>query len=140
MLGLLRAFKETDADDEFFRRWAGAAQSLHGTIFGFIESLIVLAALQLAAFATASWLVWGLYFAGYGALVVVSSICLRVAFMLLVNRTRMRGWPRNAALWACGLGAVAINTWLVGALSDVLAEIGRAGLANLSLPNPPAGL
>lgn len=130
MLKVFRAFKEQDADSEFFKQWVGNTQSAHGIVFGYVESLIVLAALQFAAFATSSWLVWCLYLVGYGAQIVLTSVYFRAALMLLVNRTKVAGWPRTLALWVSGLGALALNTWMVGALSQVLADIIAAGLAS----------
>jgi hypothetical protein len=129
MRRVFRAFKESDADSAFFKQWVGNTQTVHGAVFGYVESLIVLAALQFSAEATSSWLVWALYFIGYAMQIILTSVYFRAALMMLVNKANLTGWPRHSALWVSGLGALALNTWLAGALGQALKELLAAGLS-----------
>lgn len=130
--GLRFVLRESDADGTFFLDWIVRTQSVHSAVFTYIESLIVLGALQLAATASGSVLVWGVFLVAYGAQLLLTTVYARAFVGSLVSRSQLGGRWREVAFWVAGLVALAFNVWFVAALGDVLAQVIAAGLSSIA--------
>jgi hypothetical protein len=141
MLKMLRVFaRESEGDGPFYLRWIGAAQSVHGAIFTYVESLVVLSAFQLAALHSGSLAVWLAFLIAYGAQLLLTTTYVRAGLGFAITKSSLRGAWREAAFWVGGVAGLLFNIWFVGALGDVLAQLIGAGLASLSgLEPPPMG-
>lgn len=136
MFGIRHLLREQDESPEFYREWASNAQSFHGAVFDYIQSVVVLGALQFAvAQQDALWAIWILYAFAYLALLLLTVTYFRAGLLLILTRTDLKGRWREASLWIAGGLGLAFNIWLVGALKQVVQQIITAGLSG-NVPAP----
>ncbi|ODT75597.1 MAG: hypothetical protein ABS76_33845 [Pelagibacterium sp. SCN 64-44] len=130
MLRFLRPFKEADADADFYLRWIGNAQAMHGAVFGYIEALIVLAALQFAAQQFGGAVIWSIYVVAWFAHLLLTTVYVRVMAAFAASRFPVQGTARNALFWMLGGISLMASVWLVGAYSVVIDAVIVAGLGS----------
>ncbi len=124
-----RHIKEADAPASYFHEWTARAQTAHGAVFGYIESLIVLGALQFAVLKTSYWAVWVIYGIAFLAQVTLTSTYARVALLLALDRFELSEPWRHRALVAAWVIGVAVNIALMSLLDEILRQLIAAGLA-----------
>ncbi|CAB4326882.1 MULTISPECIES: hypothetical protein [unclassified Brucella] len=127
---LRRIFREPDQSDEFYQEWAGNAQKLHSAVFDYIQSVVVLGALQFAVTREGtSWTIWAVYLAAYGVMLLATGVYFRAGVLLILRKLSLKGRWREVSLWISGLAGVAFNVWLVRALGELVQQIIAAGLS-----------
>jgi hypothetical protein len=128
MLRFLRPFKETDADPSFYAGWVRQTQELHGALFGYIEALIVLAALRFAANEFGGEVIWGVYYVAWVGQMILTIVYVRAFLSLVASRLPATGRPRVIMFWALGGISTIFAIWLVGAYAELVDALLAAGL------------
>ncbi|KAB0573120.1 hypothetical protein [Brucella pituitosa] len=125
-----RLLREQDESEEFYHEWAANATKLHSATFNYIQSVVLLGALQFAVTQKdTSFAIWALYIVAYLVMLLVTGVYFRTGVLLTLRKLSLKGRWRETSLWAAGILGVAFNVWLVSALEQLIQQIIAAGLS-----------
>jgi hypothetical protein len=102
--------------------------AVHSSIFGYLEAIVLIGALQFAAQKSGSWILWTMVGAGYLGQLILTTVYMRAGARLLLYRSPLSPHQKRLAGNILGLVLFAVGTWAIGAISTTVDQVVAAGL------------
>lgn len=120
---LFTRFREPDQPLAFYSEWRERAKTFHEAVFGAIESIVLVAALQYGYFKTGSWYLAGLMVLGYAAMMTMIIEDIRYGMHAAFDRFFEKSPYRNVFLWSAGVTVMVLFAFLPTQVSHVIDQL-----------------